>query len=67
MIFYVPNNNGINRFIEQISVTTDTQSSLTKNVDVAGSQGATKSISSIDLTSKKTVKTVEILNGRKYQ
>lgn len=67
MIFYVPNNNGINRFIEQISVTTDTQSSLTKNVDVAGSHGATKSISSIDLTSKKTVKTVEILNSRKYQ
>lgn len=44
MIFYVPNSNGINRFIEQISVTTDTQSSLTKNVDVAGSQGATKRI-----------------------
>lgn len=67
MIFYVPNNNGINRFIEQISLTTDTQSSLTKNVDVAGSQGATKSINSKDLTSKKTVKTVEILNGRKYR
>lgn len=69
MILYVPNTYGIHRFVKQTSVTKHIHSSFkfTTNMNIAGRQGATKSINSIDLTSKKTVKTVEILNGRKYQ
>lgn len=38
MVLYVPNNDGIYRYGEQISATKDIQSSLklTKNIDVAG-------------------------------
>lgn len=44
MIFYVPNNDVIKRFVEQISVTKVILSSfkLTENIDVLGRQGATK-------------------------
>lgn len=55
MIFYVPNIDGIYRFVEQISVTKDIQPSLklTTKIDVAKRHSATKSINSVDLTRKK--------------
>lgn len=44
MIFYVSNIDGIYRLAEQVSVTKVIQLSLklTKNIDVAGRDGATK-------------------------
>lgn len=61
MIFYVPNIDGIYRFVEQISVTKDIQSylNLTKNIDVTVRQGATKSINRVDLTREKADKNCE--------
>lgn len=55
MVFYVPNNDGIYCFVEQILVTKDRQSSLelTKNIDVAGRHGATRSTNKMDLTQEK--------------
>lgn len=55
MIFYVPNDNEISRFVELISVTKNTQSSVKltlKNNALAGLHGATKCINCMDLIRK---------------
>lgn len=61
MTLYVSNNDGIKRFVEQISNYKDMQSSLklTQNIDVAGRYGATKSINSKDLTREQVDKNCE--------
>lgn len=61
ILIYVPNNDLIYRFVENISVCKDFKSflKLTKNIDVAGRHGATKSFESIDLTLEKADKNCE--------
>ena len=55
MVFYVPNNDVIYCFVEQILISKDRQSSLelTKNIDVAGRYGATRSTNKMNLTQEK--------------
>lgn len=65
MIFYVPNNDGIYLFVEQISVTKEILCSFkfTTNIDVAGRYGATVRFE----FRKQQIKTVKMPNdGKKY-